>query len=203
MKPLLLALTLSLLTISPALGETIVDGVVYPEITDLGKPRVFRSQPPASAPYVAQLPQAATGYRSTTVAPADLRPTLAGSTAQQAVAVPYSYGHGYVSVGSPQKVVQVIQPIGYTNAQPQPQVTYVQPVSYAQPLNVQPLTNLQPLTATPYNPYAQTTRGVPWRPIVNVRSMPPNYVVGQGIIGQPKVYVPNQPLRNFLRYVTP
>ena len=27
--------------------------------------------------------------------------------------------------------------------------------------------------------------------------------VGQGLIGQPKVYVPNQPLRNFVRWITP
>jgi hypothetical protein len=63
---------------------------------------------------------------------------------------------------------------------------------------LQPVTNVQPLGVAPVN-----GSGVPWRPIVNVRSMPNNYVVGQGVVGQPKVYVPNQPLRNFIRYITP
>lgn len=187
---------------STAFAETIVDGVVYPEITELNQPRAVRPPPPA-----AQVPQFRTASypRSTTVAPADLRPVLGSNvaTVQTAVATPYAYGHGYTSVGSPQKVVQVIQPIGYTNTLPQQQVTYVQPVVYAQPVtNVQPLTNVQTLSATPFNPYVQT-KGVPWRPLVPIRSMPDNYVVGQGIIGQPKVYVPSQPVRNFIRYITP
>jgi hypothetical protein len=199
-----LALAL-LLTARAAFGQTVVDGVYYPEITDLGRPQTTRIDS-ASIPYTAQLPA-----RSTTVAPAELRPTLApaagstfvtsGTTAQTAVAVPTAYGYGFTSVGAPQKVVQVVQPVGYTNTLPQQQVTYVQPVAFNQPTtNLTPLTTLQ--GSTPFNPYVET-KGVPWRPIVNVRSMPDNYVVGQGLIGQPKVYVPSQPVRNFIRYITP
>jgi hypothetical protein len=216
---------LSPLAVAPVQAETIVNGVVYPEITDLGKPRLTPARPQlgsapaysastyntAAAAHTVQLPPPPQHLvRSTTIAPADLTPTLtpvgqtttvAQPTVQQAVATPYAYGYGYTSVGSPQKVVQVLQPIGYTNTLPQQQVTYVQPVAYTQPVsNVQPLTTLQSTTA--FNPYVQT-KGVPWRPIVNIRNMPPNYVVGQGIIGQPKVYVPSQPVRNFLRYITP
>jgi hypothetical protein len=33
-------------------------------------------------------------------------------------------------------------------------------------------------------------------------SLPPNSYVGRGIFGQPKVYVPGQPIRNALRYLT-
>jgi hypothetical protein len=233
-KTLSLALVVSLLIVSPSWAETIVDGVVYTEITDLGMPRrtpaqpqlgmaaAYRVQNQAPAPvapiaYTAQLPPPP-GHLvqpGTTIAPADARPTLTAipqgshvqspvagqTTVQNAVATPYAYGYGYTSVGSPQKVVQVMQPVGYTNTLPQQQVTYVQPVAYAQPIaTAQPITTLQ--TSTAYNPYVQT-KGVPWRPIVPIRSMPDNYVVGQGIVGQPKVYVPSQPVRNFLRYITP
>ena len=48
-----------------------------------------------------------------------------------------------------------------------------------------------------YRPYS------PYRPLMPVLSMPPNYFVGRGILGQPKVYVPGQPVRNVLRYLTP
>jgi hypothetical protein len=44
---------------------------------------------------------------------------------------------------------------------------------------------------------------VGYRPIVALRPLPPAYAVGRGIVGQPKVYVPGQPLRNFVRYLSP
>jgi hypothetical protein len=33
-------------------------------------------------------------------------------------------------------------------------------------------------------------------------SVPDGYVVGRGLIGQPKLYKPGQPVRNFLRYIS-
>lgn len=206
MKTLPLALALMLSLAGAALAETIVDGVVYPEITELGRPRGIAAQPqlgsyvrPQGAVYtarqVAPLPlPPAPGSRSTRIAPADVAPALTvtssgGPTVQSVPAYNQAtYGYGYTSVGTPQRVV------------------YVQPTANAFPVQqaggMQPLTNVQPLGGA-YNPYAVAGPSVPWRPIVNVRSMPENYVVGQGIIGQPKVYVPSQPLRNFLRYITP
>lgn len=44
---------------------------------------------------------------------------------------------------------------------------------------------------------------VGYRPLVALRPLPPTYAVGRGILGQPKVYVPGQPLRNFVRYLSP
>jgi len=44
---------------------------------------------------------------------------------------------------------------------------------------------------------------VTYRPLVPVVPMPAQYYLGQGLLGQPKLYVPDQPLRNFLRYLTP
>lgn len=41
-----------------------------------------------------------------------------------------------------------------------------------------------------------------YRPVLPLSSVPQNYYVGRGIIGQPKLYVPGQPIRNFFRYLT-
>ena len=59
-------------------------------------------------------------------------------------------------------------------------------------------------SASPVDYYS--TRNTPvsrYRPIVSLGSVPEGYEVGQGMLGQPKVYVPGQPLRNFVRYLTP
>jgi hypothetical protein len=42
-----------------------------------------------------------------------------------------------------------------------------------------------------------------YRPLLPLSTVPRDYFVAQGIYGQPKVYVPRQPVRNFLRYLTP
>ena len=42
-----------------------------------------------------------------------------------------------------------------------------------------------------------------YRPLMALRPLPPTYAVGRGILGQPKVYVPGQPVRNFVRYLSP
>jgi len=58
-------------------------------------------------------------------------------------------------------------------------------------------------------PPPMTTAPVPigpvvtYRPLVPVVPMPAQYYVGQGLLGQPKLYVPAQPVRNFLRYLSP
>ena len=222
--PLALMVTLSLMTANlftaNLFAETIVDGVIYPEITDLGKPRAVTAQPQLGSyarpqtnlraydqqpiRQLAQLPPPPfTGSRSTTVAPADVAPALSYTTnagAPTVQSVPAynqaAYGYGYTSVGTPQRVVYV-QPASYTNTFPMQQVIATQPY-----VNAQPLGGLQPAGSI-YNPLAPAAPSVPWRPIVNIRQMPNNYVVGQGIIGQPKVYVPSQPVRNFIRYITP
>ncbi len=217
MKNLLLALVGLLALSANASAETIVNGVIYPEITDLGKPRVasqgqlgtaLASAPNYRSPAtVAQLPpRPIFGNSTTTIAPADIRPTItSGATATASgpnliatgptvQTVPQynqaAYGYGYTSIGTPQRVVYV-QPAAYSNTVPVQQTV----VPLQQPVTVQPLGT--------YDPYAPEKPGVPWRPILNIRQLPPNYVVGQGIVGQPKVYVPSQPVRNFIRYISP
>jgi hypothetical protein len=49
------------------------------------------------------------------------------------------------------------------------------------------------------NGYVQVVR---YRPLVPVNTPPPQYYVGRGLFGQPKLYVPQQPMRNFLRYLS-
>ena len=58
------------------------------------------------------------------------------------------------------------------------------------------------------SPYAMSPQVAPvpqatYRPIVPLVTMPPQVEVGRGILGQPTVYVPGQPIRNFLRYFSP
>ena len=42
-----------------------------------------------------------------------------------------------------------------------------------------------------------------YRPILPIQSVPSDVYIGPGILGQPTAYAPGQPLRNFLRYLTP
>lgn len=56
-----------------------------------------------------------------------------------------------------------------------------------------------PMTVMP----VQVGPVVTYRPLVPVVPVPAQYYLGQGLLGQPKLYVPDQPLRNFLRYLSP
>jgi hypothetical protein len=44
---------------------------------------------------------------------------------------------------------------------------------------------------------------VTYRPLIDLAPEAPTQYLGKGILGQPKVYVPNQPIRNLLRYLSP
>ncbi|MFV1965651.1 MAG: hypothetical protein ACC628_09535 [Pirellulaceae bacterium] len=65
----------------------------------------------------------------------------------------------------------------------------------------------QATACLPYAAAGGVTYGYPanttYRPLWPVLSMPSSYYVGRGVLGQPKVYVPGQPIRNVLRYLTP
>jgi hypothetical protein len=55
--------------------------------------------------------------------------------------------------------------------------------------------------------YAHPPQPVPppvtaYRPLVPVAPPPAQYYLGRGLFGQPKLYVPEQPVRNFLRYLS-
>lgn len=53
------------------------------------------------------------------------------------------------------------------------------------------------------NPYLYSPNNSGYVPLFSLGSPYPNVQVGQGIIGQPTVYVPGQPVRNFFRYLSP
>ncbi len=43
---------------------------------------------------------------------------------------------------------------------------------------------------------------VMYKPLVPASPVAPPYYLGRGLLGQPKLYVPKQPIRNFLRYLS-
>jgi hypothetical protein len=59
-----------------------------------------------------------------------------------------------------------------------------------------------PISAAP-TPYAAPQQAPGARPFLPIASMPNQVYVSRGILGQPVVYVPGQPLRNGLRYILP
>jgi hypothetical protein len=75
-------------------------------------------------------------------------------------------------------------------AAPVTSASYVAPAPYSTPY----------ATSVPYVPSSATTV---YQPLVPIVSQPASYYVGRGVIGQPKMYVPGQPIRNFLRYLSP
>jgi hypothetical protein len=195
-----------------AQGQSVViNGVEYREISELNKPRIATAQPQLGAGVrVAQYNPANTVWpnRVPSAAPADQRPVLnsVGQPISQSVAAysqPYAYGYGYANGCSWRNCS------GYGNRLPPPNAfptSQMQPVGNQQPYGgVMPLafTNLQPAAAATFNPYGPPQTKTPWRPLVPIRNMPVNYEIGQGLIGQPKLYVPDQPIRNFIRYITP
>ena len=67
------------------------------------------------------------------------------------------------------------------------------PPTLGPPACCPPVVGAAPLAAAP----------IGYRPLVALRPLPPAYAVGRGILGQPKVYAPGQPVRNFVRYLSP
>lgn len=71
-------------------------------------------------------------------------------------------------------------------------------------------TTLQPIPHTVsravYQPVSGTTYTVPYSPtpptLRPAAPLPSSYYVGRGLLGQPKLYVPGQPIRNTLRWLS-
>jgi len=76
-----------------------------------------------------------------------------------------------------------------------PTVTYYAP----SPQGTLTLPPPPPLVSVP----VQVSPVITYKPLVPVVPMPAQYYLGQGLLGQPKLYVPNQPVRNFFRYLSP
>ncbi len=58
----------------------------------------------------------------------------------------------------------------------------------------------EPVTAWPTAQSVRVLRPIPIAP--TAPAVPAGYTVGRGLIGQPKLYKPGQPVRNFLRYIS-
>lgn len=86
-----------------------------------------------------------------------------------------------------------------------PSLTYNPNVSAPLWLPPPPPTRGAPAVVTPMVPVVAAPAGpvITYRPVLPVIPMPGQYYVGRGLLGQPKLYVPNQPLRNFVRYLSP
>ncbi len=94
------------------------------------------------------------------------------------------------------------------NAQAVPPGTGIYPTAY----QCQPAPTLPPGTAATYVPGTVTPDLAPTvysgknaglRPLFSLGQENYNVQLGRGIIGQPTVYVPRQPIRNFFRYIFP
>ncbi|HEX3657701.1 MAG TPA: hypothetical protein VHY91_26130 [Pirellulales bacterium] len=84
-----------------------------------------------------------------------------------------------------------------------PTMAVAQPTPYL-PLTSPPLAAVPPAAAPPVIEVPACPQPTcAYRPLVTVTAMPPMYEVGRGILGQPKLYVPRQPVRNFVRWLTP
>jgi len=53
-----------------------------------------------------------------------------------------------------------------------------------------------------YAPVSETLATTPVPQLAPDQSLPRDYVVGQNVIGQPKLFRPGQPVRNFFRYLS-
>ena len=63
-----------------------------------------------------------------------------------------------------------------------------------------PVTTVSPVSFV--GPTVPAAPNIVYRPLLPVSPSSPPYYVGQGLLGQPKVYMPGQPVRNFLRYLS-
>lgn len=79
------------------------------------------------------------------------------------------------------------------------------PVIYSQPgAYVPPPAMIAPPVITPaMAPMAYSPSNAGYRPLFTLGQDAYNAQLGRGIIGQPTAYVPGQPMRNFLRYLSP
>ncbi len=94
-----------------------------------------------------------------------------------------------------------------TFSDPQPRQPLPQlPAQEFRARDITPLAASPACDAVPHVP-AEATQVRPamvtYRPLVPLVAMPRTYRVGRGILGQPKLYVPGQIVRNAIRYLTP
>ncbi|MGY8768098.1 MAG: hypothetical protein ACKVH8_06680 [Pirellulales bacterium] len=66
-----------------------------------------------------------------------------------------------------------------------------------------PTIRYAPIVAVPPVLVVEPKRNTTFKPVIPFTGVPNNYSVGQGMLGQPKLYMDQQPVRNFFRYLLP
>jgi hypothetical protein len=128
-------------------------------------------------------------------APASFAPTLHAPISSPTVNV----AQGLPSWPAPATQATAVQ----TTMRPVPATTVQYPPGSMQCVCTptgQPVYNMPPAnlgTTATYPPVYS------YRPAMPVSAMPADYYFGRGLIGQPKVYVQGQPVRNAIRFITP
>lgn len=88
-----------------------------------------------------------------------------------------------------------ITPSETRSDQPQPGAAY--------PVQSQPCPVVAGPPAVVYRRAPLYAPATVYRPVVRLAPMPRSVTVGRGVVGQPTIYVPGQPVRNFLRWLSP
>jgi len=129
----------------------------------------------------------------------------AGLLAQDRYTLPPTLGGDAWRVADPTPLAPAYQSQPATVAASPPAVWISEPAPAPGPTPSNPS---WPPAVFPLNPapvYVHPPQQVPapvttYRPVIPVAPPPAQYYLGRGIFGQPKLYVPEQPVRNFLRY---
>lgn len=66
-----------------------------------------------------------------------------------------------------------------------------------------PTIRFAPIVVAPPVLVVDPRRNTTFKPVIPFAGMPNNYSIGQGMLGQPKLYMDQQPVRNFFRYLLP
>ena len=125
-------------------------------------------------------------------APASYAPTLHARGVSKTVNV----AEGSSNWSRPVTQVQTtLRPVPTTTVQYPPGSMHCVCTPSGQTVYSMPPANLAPAGAYP--------PAYSYRAAMPVSSLPSDYYFGRGLIGQPKVYVQGQPVRNALRFITP
>lgn len=120
----------------------------------------------------------------------------------QAPSTSYAAPMPSTTYSAPAPTISGVRPAGcYSQAPNVAPVTYSAPapiITTQSPIVTQPVIT-GPTVVSPPPVRFNTT----YRPVLPVAGIPADFSVGQGLYGQPKVYVDNQPVRNFFRYMLP
>jgi hypothetical protein len=129
----------------------------------------------------------------------------AGLAAQDRYSLPPTAGGDAWRVADPTPLAPAYYEQPAVSSALQPTVLVSEPASTPWPSS----TTWPPVVLPPASApvYAHPPQPIPppvtaYRPLIPVAPPPPQYYLGRGIFGQPKLYVPEQPVRNFLRYLS-